>query len=51
MLRKKYDDRIDPNAEIIQYYLYKFFKKEISSRVVFTGGIVVFIILTTLTLL
>lgn len=50
LLRKKYDDTIDPNAESIQYYVYKFFGKKISSKVIFTGGILVFIILIILTL-
>jgi hypothetical protein len=50
LLRKKYDKNIDTNAEAIQYYMYKFFKKEISSDTIFTGGLILFIILVLLTI-
>ena len=43
-LRSKYDKRIDPNAEAIQYYWYRFFGKNISSKVIFNGGLIVFFI-------
>lgn len=49
LLRRKYDKNINPNAEAIKYYMYKFFKKDLSSKSIFTGGLIVFIILTTLT--
>jgi hypothetical protein len=51
LLRRKYNKDINPNDEAIQYYIYKFFKKKISARAIFTGGLVVFVILTALTLI
>jgi hypothetical protein len=50
LLRKKYDNNIDPNAEAIQYYMYQFFKKDISSETIFTGGLILSIILILLTI-
>jgi hypothetical protein len=50
-LRRKYNKDINPSDEAIQYYMYKFFKKKISAKAIFTGGLIVFIILTTLTLI
>ncbi|MCC6520881.1 DUF2784 family protein [Candidatus Nomurabacteria bacterium] len=49
MLRKKYNDNIDPNTEFIQHYAYTFFKKNISSRTVFIVGIITCAILLLLT--
>lgn len=51
LLRRKYDKSIDPNAEAVKYYLYKFFKINIPSKSIFTGGLIVFIILTILSFL
>ena len=48
-LRSKYDKRIDPNAEAIQYYWYRFFGKNISSKVIFNGGLIVFFIVFSAT--
>lgn len=50
LLRKKYDESIDPNAEAIKYYMYKFFGVDIPSRRIFIGGKIVFVILVTLSL-
>jgi hypothetical protein len=50
-LRRKYNNEINPNNEAIQYYAYKFFKKHIPAQAIFTGGLIVFIILTLLTLI
>lgn len=50
LLRRKYDNTIDPNAEAIKYYMYKFFKKDISSRLIFIGGLVVFFVALVLSL-
>jgi len=50
LLRRKYNKSINPNDEAIQYYMYKFFKKKIPARAIFTGGLIVFIILVILTL-
>lgn len=49
-LRRKYDKNIDSNAEAIKYYMNKFFKKNIPAKAIFIWGLVVFIILTALTL-
>jgi energy-coupling factor transporter transmembrane protein EcfT len=51
LLRRKYDKSIDPNAEAVQYYMYKFFKKDVPSKTIFTTGIIIFIILVILSLL
>ena len=48
-LRHKYDKNFDPNAEAIQHYWYKFFKKKIPSKAIFIGGLIVFFILFGLT--
>jgi hypothetical protein len=45
VLRKSYDESIDDSTEIIQFYLYKFFGKEISSEIIFCIGIGVFCVL------
>jgi hypothetical protein len=50
LLRRKYDESIDPNVEAIKYYMYKFFKKRISSEIIFTGGVIIFITLIIVTL-
>ena len=50
-LRRKYDKSFDPYDEAIQHYVYKFFGKKIPARTIFTGGIVVLIILVILTLI
>ncbi len=50
-LRRKYDKNLDPNAEAIKYYMFKFFKKDIPSKRIFTCGLIVFITLTVLTLI
>ncbi len=49
-LRKKYDNSIDINTEIIQYYINKIFKKTISSKKIFIIGLIILIILIILTL-
>lgn len=51
LLRRKYDKSIDPNSELITYYMYKFFKIDIPSKNILTGGLMVFIILVALTLI
>lgn len=50
LLRRKYDKSIDPNAEAIKYYVYKFLKKDIPSQTIFMSGIVICIVLVILTL-
>ncbi len=50
-LRGRYDQNIDPNTEIIKHYLYKFFKINIPSEKVTKAGILVFIMLLTISLL
>lgn len=50
LLRRKYDKSIDPNAEAIKYYVYKFPKKDIPSQTIFMSGIVICIVLVILTL-
>lgn len=50
-LRRRYDKSINPSAEAIQYYLYKFFNKNVSSKAIFTGGLIVFIILIVLSII
>jgi len=50
-LRNKYDKNINPEAEIIKYYIYKLFKIEIPSKVIFISGIVAFISLIILTII
>ena len=47
-LRRKYDKTIDPNAEAIEYYMYKFFKKRVKRRTVFTVGVIIWAILLAL---
>lgn len=49
-IRKKYNENIDPNAEIIKYYAYKFFKIDIPSKTIYIGGIIMCTILIVLTL-
>lgn len=49
-LRHKYDPSIDPNAEAIQYYVYKILGVKLSERKVFTFGLVVYVILIALSL-
>ena len=49
-LRKKHDKSIDQYAESIKYYMYKFFKKDIPAQAIFNWGLVVFIVLTILSL-
>lgn len=48
LLRKQHDKSIDINAEIIRYYLQKYFNKDIPSRSIFVGGITLFCLLFTL---
>jgi len=50
LLRKKYDSTIDPHTEIIQFYMKKIFKKNISSKTIFATGMIVWILLFTLSL-
>jgi hypothetical protein len=50
-LRRKYNKNIDPNAEAIKYYMYKFFKVDVSANAIFIGGLIVFIILIILTII
>ena len=51
LLRRKYDKSIDPNAEAIKYYMYKFFNKDIPSKTIFTIGIIIFVIVLVLSLI
>ena len=51
MLRRKYNKDINPNDEAIQYYMKKFFNKNISAKAIFTVGLIAFIIFTGLTLI
>ncbi|MFM7088703.1 MAG: DUF2784 family protein [Candidatus Paceibacterota bacterium] len=51
LLRKKYNENINPNSEFIQYYMFKFFNKNISSNKIMTGGIVIFSVLLLLTII
>jgi len=48
LLRKIYDKKIDPNEEIIKYYIHKVFKKVVSLKTIFTIGMIVFVILVLL---
>lgn len=50
-LRSKYDNKIDPNAEAIKYYLDKFFNLDVPSEKIFIWGLIVFCTLVTLTFL
>jgi hypothetical protein len=50
LLRRKYDQSVDPEAEIIQYYAYKLFKQRISSKVILGCGIALFIVLVSASL-
>jgi hypothetical protein len=49
-LRKHDDDTVDTNAEFIRYYAKRFFKLDISTRVVYSAGLLVFAILFILSL-
>jgi hypothetical protein len=51
LLRRRYNKNIDQNAEAIKYYMYKFFKKDIPSKTIFSVGIIVFIVLIIVTLI
>lgn len=50
-LRKKYDNTINTNAEIIQYYINKIFKKDIPTKTIFKVGLIIFILLTILSMI
>lgn len=50
-LRKRYDSAIDPNREIIQYYIQKFFGILIPSKVIIFWGLIVYILLLSLSLI
>jgi len=50
-LRRKYNKSIDPNAEAIKYYMYKFFKINLSTDSILIVGLIVFIILIFLTII
>lgn len=49
-LRKILDDNFDHNAEIIQFYIYRFTKYKVPSQVIFSVGLLVFTILLYLNL-
>lgn len=49
LLRRRYDNTLDPNAEAIQYYWYTFFGKKVPSKSIFTGGLIAFFILFIIT--
>ncbi len=50
-LRKKYDPSIDPNREIIQFYLQKILGIQVASQTIVASGIVVCAILVMASLL
>ncbi len=47
-LRKQYDPTIDIQSEVIQHYIYTFFGIRIPTTVIYTGGLIVFLILVIL---
>ena len=51
LLRKKYDKRINTNAESIQYNAKKYLGVHIASRPIFIGGISVFFVLFFLSIM
>jgi len=51
VLRSKYDKNIEPNTEMIKYYMYKFFKIDLSEKSILLGGIIVLNALVFLTFL
>ena len=50
LLRKKYDPKIDPNTEKIQYLCKKYLAIDVPSRPIFVGGMVVFLVLFMLSI-
>lgn len=50
-IRKKYDSTIDPNREIIQYYLQKIFGVFIPSKTIIFYGVVVSVVLISLSVI
>ena len=50
-LRRKYNPALDPKEEALQHYMNKFFNINLSSRGILKIGLVVFVILITLTVL
>ncbi|MFA6397771.1 MAG: DUF2784 family protein [Candidatus Paceibacterota bacterium] len=50
-LRKKYDETVDIDTEIIQHYAYKFFKLKIPSKFIFVLGLFAYIVLVFLTMI
>ena len=48
MLRRKQGVDLDPNEEVIQHYMYKFFHIRIPTKAIFIGGLIVAIMGATL---